>query len=314
MSTAEGRRRSKGYPYPAIEIPLRRRLTVAEVTINAALDHVLQVPTIRVPVPRGWELEELLEQHGAYVEVNDERGHYMYWVGPENFEGMSDTDLLSWLEAIEATYGEEVAIELGQMAGLSQRLEASGINPEYAAKIRDHVSKSHVRVQAKNMIQDIGEIIGYAADKLVLGTLEPVTHCLGKPVKVPHMEPDLVWKMATAFWHEIVHRGMEIGKKESFWVKGIGEFSYDEVLLFAQHIWEAFLRVTRLDFTVPAESAAIKFWLGLSDKWSDREHAPDIGRLSPEDKKDRLHHYIGYGGPSRALMEEMGIDLDAYAS
>lgn len=227
----------------------------------------------------------------------------MYFLGPESFDGISDTDLLAWLESVEAAYGEEASISLAQLLGLTERLEAAGLNPEYVANIRDHVSRGYARVQAKEMIQEIGKFVGFAADDLVWGKLEPV-------LEAPHMEPDLVWAISRAFWHEVVHRGMELGKGDAMWIKGIGEFPYDEVLTFAQHIWKAFKVVTGLDFTVPAESASIKFWLSLSPKFTDREGSPDINRLTDEDKRERLQHYIDHGGPSRKLMEEQGVDLD----
>jgi len=119
------------------------------------------------------------------------------------------------------------------------------------------------------------------------------------------MEPDLVWNVARAFWHEVVHRGMEIGRVDAYWIKGIGEFSYDEVLVFVQHIWEAFKRVTGLDFTVPEQSETIKTWLGLSPRLTQREMSPDtLGSTdTPQERIDRLQHYIDHGGPSRRLMD-----------
>lgn len=218
----------------------------------------------------------------------------MYFIGPESFEEMTDTQLLAWLEAVEATYGEQASIELAQQLNLADRLEGTGLNPEYVAKVRDHISKGHARVQAKTMIVEIGMSIGTAADKLVKGTLEPV-------LEAPHMEPDLVWNISRAYWHEIVHRGMELGRHDANWITGIKEFPYDEVLVFAQHIWKAFKRVTGLDFTIPSESHAIKSWLSVSEKWSEREHAPDVSDDTIENKRQRLQDYIDYGGPSHAL-------------
>ena len=175
---------------------------------------------------------------------------------------------------------------------------------------------THSRLMASQMminkvIEDIGEVIGYAADKLVTGDLKPVTTCLGKPVEVPHMEPDLVWNISRAYWHEIVHRGMEIGRIEAYWIKGLDDFSYDEVLVFAQHIWEAFKRVTGLDFMVPEQSKTIKVWLGMSPRLTQREMAPDTlvtptghRAQTPQERVDRLQHYIDHGGPSKRFMDD----------
>ena len=175
---------------------------------------------------------------------------------------------------------------------------------------------------AAKMIEDIGERIGWAANSMVAAhygveTLTGTTTGRGEPViytpdpfdpvlEAPHMEPELVWNISRAYWHEIVYRGMEIGRREAFWITGIEEFSYDEVLVFAQHIWLAFKKVTGLDFTIPEESKTIKFWLGLSKKYPGREHAPDVHNATLEDKTNRLRHYIDRGGPSYRLMEKTG--------
>lgn len=173
---------------------------------------------------------------------------------------------------------------------------------------------------AYKMIEEIGQQVGWAADAMVashyrLYTLrgkgkkqlatEAIVPLPFDPVlEAPHLDPDLVWNLARAYWHEIVYRGMEIGKNEAFWITGIEEFSYDEVLVFAQHIWLAFKKVTGLDFTIPSESASVKFWLGLSEKLPGREHAPDTHNDTIENKRSRLMQYIDRGGPSRRLMEK----------
>lgn len=149
------------------------------------------------------------------------------------------------------------------------------------------------------VIEDIGEDAGLAADELVKGTLRPIQ-------EAPHMEPDLVWNIARAFWHEVVHRGMEIGRVDAYWIRGLNDFTYDEVLMFVQHIWEAFKRVTGLDFMVPEQSETIKTWLSLSPRLTQREMAPDFagGRAGNQSERiDRLQHYIDHGGPSKKLTD-----------
>lgn len=153
------------------------------------------------------------------------------------------------------------------------------------------------------VIEDIGEDAGLAADELVKGTLRPIQ-------EAPHMEPDLVWNIARAFWHEVVHRGMEIGRVDAYWIKGLNDFSYDEVLVFVQHIWLAFKHYTGLDFMVPEQSKTIKTWLSLSPWLTQREMAPDAPvtptghrESTPQGRIDRLQHYIDHGGPSRKLSD-----------
>ena len=155
------------------------------------------------------------------------------------------------------------------------------------------------QMMVNKVIEDIGEDAGRAGDELVMGTLRPIQ-------EAPHMEPDLVWNIARAFWHEVVHRGMEIGRVDAYWIKGLKEFSYDEVLVFVQHIWLAFKHYTGLDFMVPEQSQTIKTWLSLSPKLTQRDMAPDIiGKkdMSLQERKDRLQHYIDHGGPSRKLTD-----------
>lgn len=235
------------------------------------------------------------------------------------FEAMTTPDLVAWLLSVESQWGEVAALELAQHLGVENRADVS---PELAAKIRSHLSQGHARVAAAKMIEEIGALIGEAADAMVadhygLETLSGGISSRGVPKEVspqqfvpvsdaPHMDPELVWNISRAYWHEIVFRGMELGRNEPFWITGIGEFSYDEVLGFTQHIWAAFKKVTGLDFTIPAESKLIKSWLGLSEKYPGREHAPDVHDDTLENKRERLTHYIEYGGPSLKLMEETG--------
>lgn len=157
------------------------------------------------------------------------------------------------------------------------------------------------QMMINKVIEDIGEDVGRAADELVKGTLRPIQ-------EAPHMEPDLVWRIARAFWHEVVHRGMEIGRVDAYWIKGLNDFSYDEVLMFVQHIWLAFKHYTGLDFMVPEQSERIKTWLSLSPRLTQREMAPDDlkqghHKTSPQEKVDRLQHYIDHGGPSKRLTD-----------
>ena len=168
----------------------------------------------------------------------------------------------------------------------------------------EHVGDSNAsrlmtsQMMINKVIEDIGEDAGRAADELVSGTLRPIQ-------EAPHMEPDLVWSIARAYWHEIVHRGMEIGRVDAYWIKGLKEFSYDEVLVFVQHIWLAFKHYTGLDFMVPEQSKTIKTWLSLSPKLTQRELSPDSLHSgdTPEERRDRLQHYIDHGGPSRKFTE-----------
>lgn len=159
------------------------------------------------------------------------------------------------------------------------------------------------QMMMNKVIEDIGEDAGRAADELVKGTLRPVQ-------EAPHMAPDLVWPIARAFWHEIVHRGMEIGRVDAYWIKGLHDFSYDEVLVFVQHIWLAFKHYTGLDFTVPEQSKTIKVWLGMSPRLTQREMAPDtLGEANPQKRIERLQHYIDHGGPSKRLTDAPSGDV-----
>jgi len=217
--------------------------------------------------------------------------------GPDYFEHLSDAELIALLESIQDTYGEEAAINIIRGWNLMGRLEARGfLSTEEVARFKRCLGSSEARLQANRMITEIGGRIGGAADALVVGTLQPI-------MEAPHLDPDLVWRIARAYWHEVVYRGMEIGRAQPFWIKGIKEFPYEEVLVFAQHIWHAFKAVTGLDFTIPSESRAIKSWLSLSKRTTSREVAPDIHTGSMEERTDRLQRYIDYGGPSKRLME-----------
>jgi len=168
------------------------------------------------------------------------------------------------------------------------------------------INRREARLQAEAMIEQIGVIIGSSADLLVEHKLPPVLECPPIPDA-----PGRVWDIATAFWHEVVHRGIQLGRGQPMWITGIEEFSYDEVLCFVQHIWLAFWSVTGLDFTDPRQSAEIKSWLGqLSPRSSVREEADDVTGNEVDINRaaqERLQYYIRHGGPSRAAEDPGSI-------
>lgn len=183
-----------------------------------------------------------------------------------------------------------------------------GVGPSLHTADNDSSRLIVSQMVINRVIEDIGEDVGLAADGLVKGTLRPIQ-------EAPHLDPGLVWNISRAFWHEIVHRGMEIGRVDAYWIKGLNDFSYDEVLVFVQHIWLAFKQYTGLDFTVPEQSKTIKTWLSLSPRLTQREQAPDAPvtptghrEQTPQERIDRLQHYIDHGGPSAKL--EKGESLD----
>lgn len=295
MSATEGRRSSEGDPRAALN-----RAGTVEIRLGATTYYIPYTYGDYTFVAR-FRRAMIMFPYGAIF--NPAMFSPDAWAA---FTEMSAEERLAWLESMRQAYGDGAIAALGLDV---EALRAAGADPEYIAKITRDINVGRARHQVKEMIEKIGMVLGDRANLMtlwMLGNIDP------PPISpdVPSLEPDLVWKLFREYWHEIVHRGMEIGVQTSHWLYGVNDFSYDQALYLVQSMWLAFEQVTGLDFTDPQQSAAIKSWLGgLSPRESRREFAPDWHRGSEQERRERLQRYIDYGGPSRKLMEEQGQTL-----